>query len=283
MKIGITEAGDASLDYSWINKAPGMDMMILITKNVTDKFIQEVMPFANKTIVHATCTGYGGTVMEPNVPKPEIQLEQVRKLIAWGFPADQVVIRIDPIVPTVKGCKLVEAIVSNIHNDVKRFRVSVIDNYAHIQKRFEDKDLPILFNGEFQASAEEFAMVDEALSRLKFRFPDITFESCAEPQLRKPEKIGCVNAKDLTKFGLKVPRQKGTQRNTCLCLAGKTEMLSRTRCYYCVKSDIWIASSNTPSILTNEHPGCEEGVCKTCENLHTYGCSNMCLYCYWRT
>jgi DNA repair photolyase len=111
MKIGITEAGDASLDYTWVEKAPEMDMMILITKNVTDKFIREVMRFANKTIVHATCTGYGGTRMEPGVPKWKNQLEQTKKLIAMGFPAEQVVVRIDPIFPTPKGIATIEKIV----------------------------------------------------------------------------------------------------------------------------------------------------------------------------
>lgn len=39
MRIGITERGDASIDYSWVDKVSNIDGAILITKNLTDKFI----------------------------------------------------------------------------------------------------------------------------------------------------------------------------------------------------------------------------------------------------
>jgi hypothetical protein len=271
MKIGITEAGDASIDYSWVDKAPDMDMMILITKHVTDKFIDEVMRFANKTIVHATCTGYGQTVVEPRVPAYTVQLEQVRKLIAYGFPADQIVIRIDPIIPTPKGCALVEKIVENIHLDVTRFRVSVLDNYPHVKQRFQSRRIPALYDGNFQASEEDFKFVDLTLSRLKFRFPNITFESCAEPNLSKAEKIGCVAKGDMEKFGLKARKSTKKQRNNCLCAAGKTEMLGHNSFKFCTKYGIPAVDCAAEQKCTN---------CGCCE---TYGCPNMCLYCYWKT
>ena len=40
--IGITECGDAGLDFSWVEQMPAMDFAILITKNVNDKFIKEL-------------------------------------------------------------------------------------------------------------------------------------------------------------------------------------------------------------------------------------------------
>ena len=81
MKIGITEAGDASLDYTWLNKIDSCDGLILITKNVTDKFIDTILEHKDKIILHATCTGMGGTIIEPNVPSYDKQLAQVTKLI----------------------------------------------------------------------------------------------------------------------------------------------------------------------------------------------------------
>lgn len=273
MKIGITEAGDASLDYTWVTKAPEMDMMILITKNITDKFIREVLPFTHKTIVHATCTGYGGTRIEPNVPKYTAQLDQVRKLIAYGFPAEQIVVRIDPIIPTEKGLVFVEKIVEYIQPDIKRFRISVMDNYPHVKERFKEAKFPILYNGEFQASDEEFAAVDHLLTRLKFRF-DATFESCAEPKLTKADPVGCVNTTDMKLLGLTPAggRQK-KQRTGCLCAAGKTEMLPFNHFHFC-------AFDKTPI-----HPNtiCSMGDCKTCGHHRVYGCANMCAYCYWKS
>lgn len=60
MKIGITEAGDPSINYEWINKVNNVDGIILITKNITDKFIEEILKVKDKTILHCSCTGYGG-------------------------------------------------------------------------------------------------------------------------------------------------------------------------------------------------------------------------------
>ena len=105
MIFGITEAGDASRDYSWTEKVNDTDMSVIITKHITDEFIEKVLLFKNKVVIHATCTGYGGTVLEPNVPDYKVQLDAVKKLIKSGFPASQIVVRIDPIIPTAKGLK----------------------------------------------------------------------------------------------------------------------------------------------------------------------------------
>lgn len=270
--IGITENGDASVDYSWENKMPEMDMAVIITKNVTDEFIRRVMKYRDKVIVHATCTGYGGTVLEPNVPKYMDQLEQTKKLIAAGFPAEHVVVRIDPVIPTEKGCALFEKIVEEMHMYVRRYRISVLDNYKHVQERFRNAGLPVLYGGEFSAGAEDFARVDLSISRVKFRFPDISIESCAEPQLTKTEKIGCVSSKDMQSFGLPLPPKKRTKRTGCLCEA-KTEMLPYNHCWYCTKK----------KQETTRNGSCEEGNCKDCAYAQVYGCKNRCLYCYWRT
>lgn len=278
MKIGITESGDASRDFSWVEKAEKtgtaeFNMMILITKNVTDEFIEQVLRFPTRIIVHATCTGYGGTTMEPGVPNWQHQLEQVRKLIAFGFPAQQVVVRIDPIFPTPKGLKKVEEIVEAIHTDVTRFRISVLDNYPHVQERFQALGYPVMYNGNFQASDAEFKAVDNTLAMLKRRFQNITFESCAEPKLRCASPIGCVNKFDMELLGLKMPRKTSKdQRPTCLCVANKVEMLSRARCLWCAAKQEAHRSDDA----------CEAGKCKTCANAKAYGCENRCAYCYWK-
>lgn len=40
MKIGVTERGDPSIDFTWTKKLDKMDGAILITKNLTDKVIE---------------------------------------------------------------------------------------------------------------------------------------------------------------------------------------------------------------------------------------------------
>ena len=40
MNIGITERGDPSIDFSWVEQMEKMDGVILITKNLTDAVIE---------------------------------------------------------------------------------------------------------------------------------------------------------------------------------------------------------------------------------------------------
>lgn len=73
LKIGITERGDAGIDFSWYDKIKQelVGGAILITKNVNKEFAHKVLDLYEegfKIIVHCTCTGYGGTALEPNVP-----------------------------------------------------------------------------------------------------------------------------------------------------------------------------------------------------------------------
>lgn len=43
MKIGITERGDAGRDFSWESKLSSVAGAVLITKNITDAFIDKVI------------------------------------------------------------------------------------------------------------------------------------------------------------------------------------------------------------------------------------------------
>lgn len=244
MIFGVTEKGDPSIDYAWVKKMEIVDGAILITKNLTDKFIEEILKVKNKVILHVSCTGYGGTVVEPNLPSYTKQLDNVKKLISLGFPKNQIVVRIDPIIPTKKGIEKVEDIVSYIKDDIQRFRVSVIDLYPHVEQRFKDKGLPIPFEG-FQATDEQFQLLDNKLKELSKKY-NVSFESCAEKYLFSTKKIGCVSESDFKLLGLELDTDElKQQRPTCLCCATKTELL--------------------------EH-----------KQVDHYGCGYKCLYCYWR-
>lgn len=273
VKIGITEAGDASFDYAWVDKINEMDMVILITKNITDEFIEKILDYKDKVVLHATCTGYGGTVLEKNVPDYKVQLDQVKKLLSLGFPKEQIVIRVDPVIPTLKGFGNLMKVVSYICKDIQRFRVSILDNYKHVQERFKKNNLPVLYNGNFQASLEDFKNMDSVLRQLK-KLYNVTFESCAEVHLTEAERMGCVSQKDLSLFGLKLDTDElRGQRKGCLCVAGKTELLTHKRYGKCKKFGIDDSFGGSCGTKNN---------CKECEHHEVYGCLNACLYCYWR-
>lgn len=250
-KIGITEAGDAGIDLSWVNKLNTVDGAVVITKDINDAFIEAVLQNREKLIVHATCTGYGGTVLEPNVPTAQEQISAAVRLVEAGFPKKRMVIRVDPIIPTEKGLdRALKVIEKSMDAGFNRYRISVLNMYPHVRERFREAKLPLPYGDRFSASREQMANVDKMLVAAVAYWTehgnsssDIHIESCAEPSLKIPTAIGCISFLDLKLLGLSEPDYEisGRQRSHCLCYAGKTELL---RC---------------------KHP-----------------CKHGCLYCYWK-
>lgn len=253
LRIGITERGDAGLDLSWVEacRARKVDGCIAITKNLNPevrKAILELSKDGFPLIVHVTCTGYGQTVVERNVPKAEAQIFYARKLIDAGFPAEKMVFRVDPIFPTEKGIqRAVNAINSAILLGVlpeARCRISILDEYKHVKERFKKAGLPTVYpDNQFTAGEKEYKMVAEALSQF-----DLTYETCAEPFLSKfaenPNQFiqqGCVSLKDIELMGLKPDPDmivNPQNRKGCTCLSCKTELLTAKKpckhgCMYC--------------------------------------------------
>lgn len=251
MKIGITERGDAGINFAWICKLSTCDGVILITKNITDTFINQVLiaqDQGHKIIVHCTCTGFGKTSLEPNVPDYKTQLNQMKKLIDMGFPANHCVLRIDPIFPTPKGILAVTNVLNyftSLNTDVTRVRISVVDEYKHVKERYRKRGWNPIYGDRFCASSAEFKLVADTLSQ----FSDFVFETCAEDTLAKLapnifKVTGCISETDLQLMHIEsVPQMKQNMqnRNGCHCLACKTELLD------------------------NRHP-----------------CAHNCVYCFWK-
>lgn len=251
-RIGITERGDASRDFSWLDKLDRVGGVVLITKALTDKFCDTVLALEHEqpghVIVHATCTGWGGSALEPRVPRYRDQLGRLSKLIADGFPAERCVLRIDPIIPTSAGLDAVRHVLDYAAGDPNlahlRVRISVLDEYKHVKERLTAKGYsPFYPNGAFQASPEQFDAVRRMLEQVHAEY-GFRFETCAEPLLHGDGIVatGCIGQRELDLLGLHYDnKQTGFQRNACLCLGCKTELLENRR-----------------------------------------RCPNGCLYCYWR-
>ncbi len=267
IKIGITERGDASFDYSWINKLVNpttgsyldeknvINGAILITKNITDDFITKVIELhenSHELVVHATCTGFGGTDLEPNVPYYKTQLTQLYRLIYNGFPIEKCVLRIDPIIPTTKGLVKVDEVLDFTETlfasefEKLRIRISILDEYTHVKQRLMGKGWPTVYGDDFQPSPEKLLEVIKTLSK-----HELTFETCAEYNLTEANKmlsdenqasflqIGCVSILDIERLGLYAQfREEGSsinpqKRNGCLCLDCKTELLNnKSQCHH---------------------------------------------------
>lgn len=240
-KIGITERGDAAINHEWADKLNTVDGAIIITKNV-NAFVQEnLLKNKHKCILHATTTGWGQSEIEPHVPNWHNNLNNVNKLVQNGFPREQVVIRVDPIMPW--NLKPSQNVIEYAYSlGFHRFRISILDTYQHMIKRFHEKNLgvPEDFNITLQTSTTN---VNKMLENLRNKYPGIIFEACAEPGLNA-EHTGCVSQKDLDILNIKYENidQTGYQRTHCLCYSGKVELLTQRKrcphgCLYCYWRD----------------------------------------------
>lgn len=233
--IGITEEGDAGLDLSWVNNLQLVN--IIISKFVTVEnrpFFDRILANKDKIILHVTCTGWGGTVIEPGVPTYQQIYEGVKFLIELGFPVSQIVLRVDPIFPNTKGIARVEKVLDLFRDTgITRVRYSLLDMYPHVIERFQKVCGKVPY-ATFQASENNQKMVFDFIQKYDY----YTFESCGEPNL--PDCIGCISNRDLHILGYtdKCIGVGGYQRPACKCLTGKVELLKnkkqcKGRCLYC--------------------------------------------------
>lgn len=254
MKIGITERGDAGRDLSWYGKLSdgGYDGAILITKVADEEFIRQVLALYQvfpHLIVHGTCTGWGGTWLEPNVPPTSEQIWSLARLTSNGFPVTNLVLRVDPIIPTEEGIRRAEIALSMAGQirGLSRVRISVLDEYRHVKDRLVSAGHSPFYGKSFQAG---WQMKRVVMNMLK-RWPGMRFETCAEDWLARCRGLGnvdccgCVSVKDLSLMGLNLDRvygENGQGRHGCHCLSCKTELLNRkercpNQCLYCYWQD----------------------------------------------
>lgn len=246
MKIGITERGDAGIDFRWVENMYLVDGAILITKNLTGEFKSKVLMCEKPVIVHCTCTGWGGTELEPNVPDYQTQLDSLKDLIQRGFPANRCVLRIDPIFPSESGLNRVREVLQyfiSLNTGITRIRISLVDEYKHVKERYKEHGWNPLYGNDFGPSEQQIQVTADILNQ---KTPFV-YEICAENRLAKKltcsEAIGCVSPKDLRIMGIHCSDTLDLDinpqgRSGCHCLSCKTELLTNRRqcshqCVYC--------------------------------------------------
>jgi len=220
--IGITERGDAALDLSWKRWVAKGKPAILITK-APSRLLDEVTPDMN-VIVHCTITGYGGTVLEPQVQGATIEAAAYLAL-SNKLCRDRVILRIDPIIPYEPWLDMSRTV---LYYAKGRVRVSFLDIYPHAKQRMAAAGISLPYD-DFHAPLEYRERAWELMGR-----PEI----CGEPGM---ECTGCVSQKDLEVLNLDpvaMGRPGGFQRKACACLAVKKELLNRKEpcghgCLYC--------------------------------------------------
>lgn len=254
IKIGVTETYDPCFDYSWVDNLK--DANIIITKNLTNKMIEELVKHKNKCILHFTVTGWGGTEIEPNVPIRQQSYIQFRKLIDSGFPLGQFVLRVDPIIPNSHGLYLLSETLNMFRGmDKIRCRISILDLYRHVKDRFQDLSWRTFGNLMYKLPWWSWN-IPEPIARkvidvLSLYLDYYDFHACAEPIFKSIDpnqdivkQIGCVSQIDLDLLGIHEQVEgKSSQRPTCLCCANKIQIIKRKPgrcphgCIYCYWKD----------------------------------------------
>jgi DNA repair photolyase len=226
-EIGITERGDAALDLGWVPWVREGNPAILITKN-PQELLFNLMGFGLESfkfniIVHATITGLGGSLFEPNVPNKKDSIEEGYKGLINLLSINRVVLRIDPVIPTEEGIRIAKSVL-DFKNPRGRVRISFIDQYPHTKARMKAAGVSLPWN-TFHAPLKARQEAFEELGR-----PEI----CGEPDFAC---TGCISEQDCKTLGV-APEDMGHQRKFCACLMNKKELLNSKqpcshKCVYC--------------------------------------------------
>ena len=240
-RIGTTEIGDPCFHLEIFDNLYRGN--IVITKHLTNQLCGKLIENKEKVILHLTCTGYGGTKVEPFVPPYQDTYSQCMDLIKGGFPPKHIVLRIDPIIPTEKGVKLAMNVMVQFSNcGIERLRVSFLDNYNHVKERFKEIGYPILYDGKFHESLERRKEIIDNITKNAEKCGFKSVECCGEPNM---DSIPCLSKKDLDILGLNDIELVGSssQRDACGCPSNKSELIREMpkrcghKCLYCYLKD----------------------------------------------
>ena len=251
VKFGTTEISDPCFHLEIFDAL--YDGNLIITKRLTDKLIEKLVENKDKCILHCTVTGMGGSKIEPLVPKKEWSFNQCKKLIEKGFPVEQMVLRVDPIVPTEKGTKTATDVIELFSAlGFKRIRISFLDMYNHVKERFHAENIELPYE-TFHADKE---MIKKSFSEVR-RVCDeygLQLEMCGEPPITYNYDFSrmtfkttpCLSQIDVDILGLtdKIKLEGNKEARThCGCAKNKTELIKDkpkpcgNNCLYCFWRD----------------------------------------------
>ena len=241
--FGTTEKSDPSFHLDIFDRL--YEGNLIITKCLTDEMIDKLIENKEKCILHMTCTGYGSTRIEPNVPLPEWTHEQILKLIENGFPLEQIVLRVDPIIPTEKGINRALSVIELFKDTgIKRVRISFLDMYYHVKNRFHENNIKLPYF-DFHAPEEMRVSAYIKVKELCDNY-GMALEMCGEVPLTINEETikttPCLSQKDVDILGLTdkiVLVENDSARTNCGCAKNKTDLISgiphqcSNACKYC--------------------------------------------------
>ncbi len=94
---------DPTIDNTWQSKLT--EINIINTKKLTIDFCNFILQNKHRIFLHCTISGMGQTPFEPNIPSVKNTFEYLKYLVNNGFPINQILIIINPILPNDNGLK----------------------------------------------------------------------------------------------------------------------------------------------------------------------------------
>lgn len=265
-KIGITEHGDPALDTDWSTKLlkENYDGAIIITKDLVNEKVLAEIDYVNSKkpdlpfILYVTITGYGGTKLEPKVPKPYLNFRRLSFLLdqieytSFGNIKD-VVLCVDPIIPTRKGIETARNIIEmGIAVGITRFKTDLIKMFPHVQQRFNSLGIHPLYGSSIYPAQCHARAVAHMINNIKqdirkadigdrylINADDLIFESCTELLSVSASIRGYISPYNLKVMGLDSDKFTSEyQHEHCLDYEGKSELLDKSKhceykCAYC--------------------------------------------------
>jgi|ERR1019366_1379350 hypothetical protein len=239
-QIGITETGDICFHLEAFDDLCRAN--IIVTKRLTAKLIAKLVEHKDKCIFHFTITGMGNSKLEPMTPSKEQSFKMFNNLITAGFPVEQVVLRVDPIIPTSKGIVTAMGVLKLFKDSgITRIRYSSFDMYEHVKERFAAEGIKLPFE-TFHADLKDRKILDTTINDCAFMM-NAQVEACGEPGIQT---TGCISIRDLEILGLQDEIMlvgSANQRGSCSCASNKTQLIKckpapcENGCVYCFWRD----------------------------------------------
>jgi len=123
-KIGYFDNFDAT-NHIHLYAKKLVDINIITTKNLTPDFIDFAITNKNRIFLHIIINGMGATIIEPHIPTVKYMFDNISKLIKLGFPKNQILIIVKPIIPNDNGLKALQFLL-RLFTEFKQLRLRYV-------------------------------------------------------------------------------------------------------------------------------------------------------------
>lgn len=250
--LGITRNYEPSQDLTLFYRLK--DINIIITKDLRNPVFQNLLlQNKGKIILHVNVTGWGSTPVESKIPHPATTFNIVTNLINQGFPKNQMVLRIDPIIPNETGLNAFELVLSTFAKlKIQRCRISLLRLFPFIQQRVGFLQTSQLLGCPYYSDVEgkifqtpskkHIQQVMEICSKYESEY---NFEYCDLNHFHDNDyTLGCISNKDLEIMGytdiMFNPGKTKNDKSKCSCPGSVIELMQykkqcNNHCLFCAR------------------------------------------------